>query len=98
MLEFPPWVFFLFSMPQNPPLQVPAPALPTQTRTCAPNAFDGSNPEDLQVFLLQCQITFNAHPQNFTSESANIFFAISYLKKLPLDWFDTRNLEHKQPP
>ena len=93
MLEFPPWVFFLFSMPQNPPPQMPAPALPTQTRTCAPNAFDGSNLEDLQAFLLQCQITLNAHPQNFTSESAKVFFAISYLKKLALEWFEQGILE-----
>ncbi len=96
MLEFPPWVFFLFSMPQNPPPQMPAPALPTQTRTCAPNAFDGSNLEDLQAFLLQCQITFNTHPQNFTSESAKVFFTISYLKKSALEWFEQGILEDKQ--
>ena len=66
---------------------------PTQTRTWAPNAFDGSNPEDLWAFLLQCQITFNAHPQNFTSESAKVFFAISYLKKSALEWFEQGILE-----
>src|SRR6266436_670711 len=32
------------STPQNPPLQAPAPVPPTQTRTHAPNMFDGSNP------------------------------------------------------
>jgi len=81
------------SMPQNLPLQMPAPALLTQTRTWAPDVFDGSNPEDLQAFLLQCQITFNAHPQNFTSESAKVFFAISYLKKSALEWFEQGILE-----
>src|SRR5258707_4593647 len=75
------------------PPTVPAPAPPTQTRTWAPNVFNGSNPEDLQVFLLQCQITFNTHPQNFTSESAKVFFTISYLKKLALEWFEQGILE-----
>src|SRR5258708_31253751 len=73
------------SMAQNPTLQAPAPMLPTQTCTQAPDAFDRSNLEDLQVFLLQCQITFNVHPQNFTSESAKEFFTLSYLKKLALE-------------
>src|SRR6266436_1526052 len=79
--------------PQNPPLQAPAPVLPIQTRTHAPDAFDRSNPEDLRAFLLQCQIMFNAHPQNFTSESAKVFFAISYLKKSALEWFEEGILE-----
>src|SRR5258707_2161772 len=81
------------SMAQNPTPQVPAPTLLTQTHTWAPNAFNGSNPEDLWAFLLQCQITFNAHPQNFTSESAKVFFTISYLKKSALEWFEQGILE-----
>ena len=84
------------SMPQNPPPQVPAPVPLTQTHTHAPNMFNGSNPEDLQAFLLQCQIMFNAHPQNFTSESAKVFFTISYLKKLALEWFEQGILEDEQ--
>ena len=39
---------------------------------------------------------FNAHPQNFTSESAKVFFTISYLKKLALEWFEQGILEDKQ--
>src|SRR5258708_27413917 len=81
------------SMPQNPPPQMLAPMPSIQTRTRAPNAFDGSNPEDLWVFLLQCQITFNTHPQNFTSESAKVCFTISYLKKTSLEWFKQGILE-----
>src|SRR5258708_4255383 len=52
------------AMPQNPPLQTLVPVPLTQTHTPAPDTFDGSNLEDLQAFLLQCQIRFNAHPQN----------------------------------
>src|SRR6266446_5985148 len=81
------------SMAQNQTLQAPAPALLTQTHTWAPDAFNRSNLEDLQVFLLQCQITFNAHPQNFTSESAKVCFTISCLKKSALEWFEQGILE-----
>src|SRR6266436_1640963 len=80
-------------MPQNPPPQTLVPAPSTQTCTHAPDAFDGSNLEDLWAFLLHCQITFNAHPQNFTSESAKVCFTISYLKKMALEWFEQGILE-----
>ena len=80
-------------MAQNPTLQAPAPMLPTQTCTWAPDTFNGSNLEDLWAFLLQCQIMFNVHHQNFTSESAKVFFAISYLKKSALEWFEQGILE-----
>src|SRR5260370_2943256 len=81
------------STAQNPTPQAPASVPLTQTRTQAPNAFNRYNPEDLQAFLLQCQITFNAHPQNFTSESAKVCFTISYLKKMALEWFEQGILE-----
>src|SRR5258708_7245566 len=84
------------AMPQNPPPQVPAPVPPIQTHTHAPDMFNRSNLEDLQAFLLQCQIMFNAHPQNFTSESAKVFFTISYLKKSALEWFEQGILEDEQ--
>src|SRR6266436_5078365 len=76
------------AMPQNPPPQTLVPTPSTQTHTHAPDTFDRSNLEDLWAFLLQCQITFDAHPQNFTSESAKVCFAISYLKKMALEWFE----------
>src|SRR5258708_13139231 len=81
------------AMPQNPPPQMLAPVPSTQTCTHAPDAFNRSNLEDLQAFLLQCQITFNTHPQNFTSESAKVCFTISYLKKMALEWFEQGILE-----
>src|SRR5260370_31000352 len=59
----------------------------------APDTFDGTNPEDLWTFLLQCQITFNSSPQNFPTESSKVFFAISYLKNVALEWFEQGILE-----
>src|SRR5260370_12363985 len=70
--------------PQAPPAQIPTPAT-SQMHAWAPDTFDGMNPEDLQTFLLQCQITFNSCPQNFPKESLKVFFAISYLKKAALE-------------
>jgi len=39
------------------------------------------------VFLFQCQIYFKASEGEFTEDSEKIFFAISYLKDIALDYF-----------
>src|SRR5258706_4538795 len=65
----------------------PTPSPTPATHIRSPDAFDGSNPDDLQPFLLQCQLTFNSYPQHYASDSSKVFFAISYLKKSTLEWF-----------
>src|SRR5260221_2271971 len=71
-----------------PPVSTPpAPSSTPATRIRSPDAFDSSNPDDLQPFLLQCQLTFNSYPQHYTSDSSKAFFVISYLKKSALEWF-----------
>src|SRR5258707_6518810 len=55
--------------------------------------FDGSNPKDLRAFLLQCQITFNLYPQQYSMDTTKVFFTISYLKKTALEWFEQGVLE-----
>src|SRR5260221_11177193 len=77
---------------QLPP--APAPQTNSQTRVCPPNTFNGSNPEDLRMFLLQCQITFNSYPQQNSSQTAKVCFAISYLKKSVLEWFKQGIIEN----
>src|ERR1700677_2406919 len=74
----------LANPPATPP---PAPATPpttisSTTQIRLPDAFDGSNPDDLHSFLLQCQLIFNSYWQQYTTDPAKVFFAISYLKKL----------------
>src|SRR5258707_14572843 len=71
-----------------PPASTP-PAPPSTPATCirSPDAFDRSNPDDLQPFLLQCQLMFNSYPQHYASNSSKVFFMISYLKKSALEWF-----------
>ena len=74
----------------TPPTTPPA---TTHTRIRAPDAFDGSNPEDLRPFLLQCQLAFHSHPQHYATDSSKVFFAISYLKKSALEWFENGVME-----
>src|SRR5260221_1110612 len=59
----------------------PAPSSTPATHIRSPDAFDSSNPDNLQPFLLQCQLTFNLYPQHYASDSSKAFFVISYLKK-----------------
>jgi len=50
--------------------------------------------QDLQPFLLQCQLTFNSYPQQFASKDSKVFFAISHMKKMALEWFEQGIMEH----
>src|SRR5260370_28405885 len=52
------------------------------------------------ILLMQCQIAFNSCPQNFPNESLKVLFAISYLKKAALEWFEQGVLEEvpRRPP
>src|SRR6266436_8869998 len=65
----------------------PAPPSTPATHIRLLDTFDRSNPDDLQPFLLQCQLTFNSYPQHYASDSSKVFFVISYLKKSMLEWF-----------
>src|SRR5258707_2210448 len=77
-----------------PPASTPL-APPSTPATCIrlPDAFAGSNPDGLQPFLLQCQLTFNSYPQHYASDSSKVFFVISYLKKSMLEWFEIGVME-----
>src|SRR5258708_8517416 len=84
----------LLAISQN--MATPAPPNPpptSQSCICAPDTFDGSNPEDLQAFILQCQITFNSYLHQYSTDTTKVFFAISYLKKTALEWFEQGVLE-----
>src|SRR5258708_3545750 len=77
-----------------PPMSTPLTPSPTPTTHIrSPDTFDGSNPDNLQPFLLQCQLTFNLYPQHYTSNSSKVFFVISYLKKSTLEWFEIGVME-----
>src|SRR5258708_25295096 len=71
----------------------PTPSPTPATHIRSPDTFDGSNLDDLCPFLLQCQLTFNSYPQHYASDSLKVFFAISYLKKSMLEWFEIGVME-----
>src|SRR5258707_6724412 len=60
-----------------PPASTPLapPSTPT-THIRSPDAFDGSNLDYLQPFLLQCQLMFNSYAQHYASDSSKDFFVI----------------------
>src|SRR6266478_3133916 len=53
---------------QQPPSQPSSIPLTQQTGIHPPDTFDSSNPNNLQPFLLQCQLMFNLYPQQFSTE------------------------------
>jgi len=53
-----------------------------------PDPFSGGGPDELWAFLFQCQIYFRASEEEFTEDSEKIFFAISYLRGIALDYFE----------
>ena len=58
-----------------------------QTKVQEPDVFDGSDTHKLQPFLVQCTLNFRNHPDAFSTDSAKVTFALSYLKGTALDWF-----------
>jgi len=50
--------------------------------------FSGGSPDKLQAFIFQCQIYFCACEGEFQEDTKKIFFAISYLRGIALDYFE----------
>jgi len=52
-----------------------------------PDTFSGGSANDLQAFIFQCQIYFHACEGKFKEDSKKIYFTISYLRSITLDYF-----------
>ena len=52
-----------------------------------PDLFSGRSSDELWAFIFQCQIYFHACEGEFTEDTEKIFFAISYLWGVALDYF-----------
>ena len=52
-----------------------------------PDVFNGLDTYKLQPFLVQCTLNFRDCPDTFSSDSAKVTFALSYLKGTAIDWF-----------
>ena len=53
-----------------------------------PDLFSGGSPDELRAFIFQCQIYFRACKREFLEDTERIFFAISYLRGVALDYFE----------
>jgi len=53
-----------------------------------PNPFSGGKPDKLCVFIFQCQIYFHTCKGEFTDDADKVFFVISYLQDIALDYFE----------
>jgi len=53
-----------------------------------PDPFSGGSPDELRAFIFQCQIYFRASEEEFTEDEEKIFFAISYLRGIALEYFE----------
>jgi len=53
-----------------------------------PDPFSGGSPNKLRAFIFQYQIYFQACEEEFREDSEKIFFAISYLRGIALDYFE----------
>jgi len=53
-----------------------------------PDLFNGGSLDELHAFIFQCQIYFHACEEDFREDTDRIFFAISYLRGIALDYFE----------
>ena len=59
-----------------------------RTKVREPDVFDSLDTRKLQPFLVQCTLNFRNRPDAFSTDSAKVTFALSYLKGTALDWFE----------
>jgi hypothetical protein len=52
-----------------------------------PDIFDGTDPSKMDTFTFQVSMYISCGKDNFPDEEAKVAFALSYLKGVPLDWF-----------
>ena len=73
---------------------------PACTKVREPDPFDGSDPEKLRPFLVQCQLNFNDCGAAFLTDGAKVNYALSFLKGIALSWFEPYllDMEHAVMP
>jgi hypothetical protein len=53
----------------------------------SPDVFDGTDPTKLDIYAFQCSMYMAARPTDFPDDQSRVAFSLSYLKGVPLDWF-----------
>src|SRR5882724_10441766 len=62
-----------------------------------PDTFDGSDPQKLHTFILQCKLNFHDWKDLFEDKAAKVNYALSYLKGIALDCFEPTLLGSNPP-
>jgi len=57
-------------------------------KTRDPDTFNGSDPDKLSAFFTSCTSTFQSKPQTYRKGSAQVNYAISFLRGTALDLFE----------
>lgn len=70
---------------------------PRSVKVRKPDPFDGSDPQKLNTFLLQCQLAFRTDTRSFSRGQDKVSFALSYLKGTALDWFEPAIMRGEDP-
>ncbi|MGH7239371.1 MAG: DUF4939 domain-containing protein, partial [Candidatus Saccharimonadales bacterium] len=65
----------------------------SRTKVREPEPYDGLDTRKLRIFMMQCQLNFNDRPRAFSTDSAKVNFALSYLKGTALQWFEPAFLD-----
>ena len=65
-----------------------------KARAREPDTFDGSDPRKLQPFLLQCILYFRSNRSTYSTGTAKVNFALSFLRDTALQWFEPALLEY----
>jgi hypothetical protein len=53
----------------------------------SPDVFNGTDLNKLDIFNFQCSMYMAARPSDFPDQQSRVAFSLSYLKGVPLDWF-----------
>lgn len=72
----------------TPAASTTAPARVTSSKIRNPDPFDGSDPEKLSTFVMQCKLVFRSNPGIYATDSAKVYYALSYLRGTALKWFE----------
>jgi Domain of unknown function (DUF4939) len=62
-----------------------------------PDTFDGSNPRNLNNFILLCNLYFRQNP-SYSDDATKVTFALSYLRGTALEYFEPSILDSVKTP
>ncbi|KAF5345974.1 hypothetical protein D9756_010902 [Leucocoprinus leucothites] len=74
----------------------PQPNVAPVNKARLPDTFSRTDPDKLNIFLIQCRLYFHANPTQFQEDSQKVNFAMSYLTSVALDWVEVALTQEEQ--